>query len=745
MSVQSYQKFSPEHLYELLPAIIRQRDLEEGQPLKALIGVLADQGRVVEQDIDDLYQNIFVETCEDWAVSYIGDLLRCAHLHGVDDAGFSQRAYVANTIGYRRRKGTLSVMESLAHDTTGWSAHGREFFSTLSTTQNINHVRDRASAMADIGDVDAMEMVDGAFDTQPRSIDVRYIDSDFGQEARHHISNIGLYLWRLQSYSLSKVTARQKNDRANNGFYFIDYLRRDVRLFNKPKTERDITHISQEANVSASLRRIPLYLELEKRRQDIVDGYSVSPVWFDRAPPFRIYVQQQEGDDVVEIPFEEVLVCNLETFKRPKKKKAYVQSRSGIVVDMPIQVAIDPENGRIAFPSRVKPFKVLVDYAYGFSGDYGAGAYKRYDDVSELTDRKVTWHVAVTQSEAPVANSIFATLSEAVEAWNNQPAGTVGIISIMDNHIYKEALTGANRITIPEGSLLIVSASDWPLLPTDNDGELRRIQGQIEGRGLAPRLIGNVDIRGRADLHSDTPGEIILDGLHIAGNVSIDEGGNAHLGQIDIRSCTLGNGSNFLQINGEESSLVVLCSKSILSNVDVASDIQKLSITDSIVHKTIAARSSFVSISSSTILGGVRAREIFAQNTVFSDVVLTERQQAGCLRFCFVPTGSVTPQKYRCLPDIALKDKETGEALAISERNAVKARLVPSFTSEEFGHHAYGQLGDNCDVLFKNSAEDGNEIGVFQGVKNTHRQQNMALATREYLRFGLQYGALFES
>ncbi|MGH1403995.1 MAG: hypothetical protein ACRBDL_07105 [Alphaproteobacteria bacterium] len=743
--IGSYQEFSAEHLYALLPAIIRQRDLEEGQPLKALIGVLAEQGRSVEQDIEDLYNNIFVETCEDWAVSYIGDLLRCAHLHGVDDAGFSQRAYVANTIGYRRRKGTLGVMEALAHDTTGWSAHGREFFSTLSTTQNINHVRHGAPAMADIGDVEAMALIDGAFDTQPRGVDVRHIDGTYGQEARHHISNIGLYLWRLQSYSLSEVTARQRNNGGNDGFYFIDYARRDLCLFNKPKTEHDITQISQETNVPAPLRRIPLYMELEKRRQDIVDGYSVSPVWFDNAPPFRIYVQQQDGDDVTEIPFEEILVCNLETFKRPKKKKAYTHSRSGDVVELPIQVAIDPENGRIAFPSRVKPFKVLVDYAYGFSGDYGAGAYQRYNDVSDLTDREVNWHVAVTQSEAPVANSIFATLSEAVEAWNNQPAGTVGLISIMDNHIYEESLSGASGIAIPEGSLLVLSGADWPELPTENDGELRRIKGRVDGSGLAPRIIGNIDIRGGASINSDAPGEIILDGLCVTGNVNIDEGENTHLGMIDIRSCTLGNGSGILQVNGDDTPLVVSCSKSVLSAVDIASGIQKLSITDTILSKGIDARAAFVSISSSTILGNVWAQEIFAQNTIFSDVVVTKRQQTGCLRFCFVSSGSVTPRKYRCLPDIALKDSETGDALPSSEQNRIKARLVPSFTSEEFGHHAYGQLDEGCDVLFKNSAEDGNEMGIFQGLKGTYRQKNMTLAGREYLRFGLQYGALFES
>ena len=109
-------------LYRLLPAIYRTRDAERGGALRALAAVLADQAKELEADLLRLYDDWFIETCAEWAVPYLGDLLRAQTLHPVSAATFSQRARVANTIRHRRRKGTASMLADLARDTTGWPA-----------------------------------------------------------------------------------------------------------------------------------------------------------------------------------------------------------------------------------------------------------------------------------------------------------------------------------------------------------------------------------------------------------------------------------------------------------------------------------------------------------------------------------------------------------------------------------------------------------------------------------------------
>src|ERR1700704_2578704 len=109
---------NPDRLYELLPVVYRLRDAEQGYALRALLRVMTEQYDVVEDNIARLYRNWFIETCDDWAVPYIGGLIGYEPLDGPDKAGggacaagngiSAPRREVADTIAYRRRKGTLA-------------------------------------------------------------------------------------------------------------------------------------------------------------------------------------------------------------------------------------------------------------------------------------------------------------------------------------------------------------------------------------------------------------------------------------------------------------------------------------------------------------------------------------------------------------------------------------------------------------------------------------------------------------
>ena len=113
-----------ERLYNLLPTIYRLRDAEQGEPLRALLAILSNELGAVEADITGLYENWFIETSAEWVVPYIGDLLGVRGLSSITSSAFSQRSYVANTLHYRRRKGTANILEELARDVSGWPAHG---------------------------------------------------------------------------------------------------------------------------------------------------------------------------------------------------------------------------------------------------------------------------------------------------------------------------------------------------------------------------------------------------------------------------------------------------------------------------------------------------------------------------------------------------------------------------------------------------------------------------------------------
>jgi hypothetical protein len=153
----------------------------------------------LDDGLDQFYDDQFIETCDESVIPHIGDLIDFRPLLDIGDGSGSARAEVAHTIAYRRRKGTLSVLERLARDVTQWNAHAREFFQAIATTQYVNHVRPDHRAWPSVHRWEALEQVGTAFDPLPRTIDVRRIASGRG---RYNIPNIGIFLWPHRAQSI---------------------------------------------------------------------------------------------------------------------------------------------------------------------------------------------------------------------------------------------------------------------------------------------------------------------------------------------------------------------------------------------------------------------------------------------------------------------------------------------------------------------------------------------------------------
>ena len=194
-------RFDSQTLYNLLPAVYRIQDVKQGGVLRELLSVIAEQIVALEEDLDQLYDDQFIETCADWVVPYIGDLIGYRDLHRVSPKLGTSRAEVANTIGYRRRKGTAAMLEQLARDVTGWDAVVVEFFQYLATTQYLNHIRPHHRVSVDVGRHEILADINSPFDRLAHTLDVRRIADRHGY---YNIPNIGIFLWRLQSYPLSE-------------------------------------------------------------------------------------------------------------------------------------------------------------------------------------------------------------------------------------------------------------------------------------------------------------------------------------------------------------------------------------------------------------------------------------------------------------------------------------------------------------------------------------------------------------
>ena len=685
-----------ERLYGLLPAFVRTRDVEQGEPLRALLGVLARQFGAVEADIDSLYDNWFIETCEEWVVPYIGDLLAARPLHAVSPRTSSARAVVANTLSYRRRKGTATMLEQLASDVTGWPARAVEFFELLATTQNVNHVRPGNLALTGVRDAGDLERLGGPFERAAHTVEVRSVRARGG---RHDIPNVGLFLWRLQSYPLTGVTGRGVEP--SDGRFRFDPLGLDAPLFNRARTEPDITHLAEEVDVPEPIRRRELH--------DAPAVYLAGD-----EPVVRV-----EVDGTVLAP-EEIVICDLAD-RTADGATDWTRPAAG--------VAIDPERGRLAFAVGAAPGLVRVDYAYGFAGDLGGGPYDRGNSAAAALTRAPTWQLGVSADGPAAAGEVVATLTEAVDAWNAQRPGTRGVIAILDSRTYAESLTGAARIVVPGGSELLVVAADWP---AEN-----RTVGAFVASGTRPHLRGDIEVHGTASA-DEVPGRLVLNGLLIEGSVTAVPG---DLGRLHVSHCTLAPGHGGLVVaaqsaDGSNDRLELVVERSISAAITLDAPAPSLAVSDSIVHgdagNAISAPATNVAVESSTMRGTTDARTLEASNSIFTDVVVAARRQVGCVRFSYLPSESQTPRRFRCQAELALA---AGDGPA--------ERLVPMFTSFELGHPGYGQLARASAVELRVGADDGSELGAFGFLKQPQREANLLAGLDEYLRFGLEAGLFY--
>jgi hypothetical protein len=709
-----------ERLYNLLPAVYRVRDADQGEPLRALMALLEQELEVVREDIQRLGDNWFIETCDDWVVPYIGDLLGVRGLHGFGRGDFSQRAYVANALAYRRRKGTAPVLEQLARDVTGWPARAVEFFERLSTTQYINHTRLDSLRTPDLRRAGDLELLGGPFERAAHTAEVRRIASGRG---RYNIPNLGLFLWRLQSYAVTRGAARAAATPAD-GRYTFSPLGQDAPLFNRPQTETDITHLADEINVPGPLRRRPLYEELEALRQSQVDGTTWRPGYFGTQPVLQVFVDSQADP----IPPAEMMICDLSAWDRPQTSKSYQPQGGGAGQALPIQVSVDPVLGRLAFPTGVVPAQVHVSYAYGFSDDVGGGPYDRRDGLAEITRTPPAWQRRVSKELAPVPGDVVATLTEAIQAWNALPAGSMGVIWVLDSETYQENLTGASGITIPEGSQLRIAAAN----------------------GRRPHLRGDVSVRGTAPGNSLTPGALIVDGLLVEGALTVLTG---NLGRLHLAHSTLVIGLGGLVVNpsvvvGQQNAqLRVVLERCIGGPIGLPETVGSLRAADCILSSgtasaadqpAVTAPGAAVELERCTVFGTTTARSLEASTCLFTGLVQAERRQIGCVRFSALPDGSRTPRRYHCQPDLALDGVNDPAEIA-----HVLARLTPTFTSVDYGNPGYAQLSRTCAPELRTGAEDGSEMGVFSSLKQPQREANLRASLEEYLRFGLEAGIFF--
>ncbi|WP_405387670.1 hypothetical protein OG596_06695 [Streptomyces sp. NBC_01102] len=712
----------PDGLAELLPQWHRLRDEEGGEPLRALLAVIAEQVDRVRDGVDQSYEDLFVETAAPWVLPYLGDLVGYRPLPGYErvlTAGLggpgdgearsrlaealAPRRDVAATVANRRRKGTLALLEELAQEVAGWPARAVEFSRLVSHEQPVRlygtgtaagDVRRRSRGRtADVRDGARLDLAGGPFDELARSVDVRRAASP-RRQGGHSPAGVGLFVWRLKPYRVSRAPA-YCIDRARS-LYTFSILGNDTGLVTRPVPEPSATHIATVDHVPASISRRQL-------ADRLADHYG----------PGKSFTVWRDGQDEP-VPMSDIVVADLTGWRyRPKLG----------------QVAVDPVLGRIAFGSRSAPRQgVWVTYHHAFGDDTGGGEYPR---------ERVTSPAARIYRVGP--RQAHQRIMDAYEQWRTDRrsghCGAEGIIEITHSGAYQEQLDfdlgRGDRLELraAEGCRPVIRLLDW--YSNRPDALNIRAQEDPQDKGDAPRIVlDGLLVTGR--------------GLHVSGPV----------GAVVLRHCTLVPGwsleTDCEPHSPEEPSLVldrttacVSIDRSILGTIEVigdevSTDPLPIHIRDSILDATghdLPALSApdcrhahaVLHAHRTTVIGEIHTHAVrIAENSVFTGRLRVARRGIGCLRYSYVPPGSRTPRRHRCRPDLAGAD--------------LAGQVRPLFSSERYGTPAYGRLADGGPWQIRRGADDGSEMGVFHQLYEPQREDSLRARLAEYTPAGTDAG-----
>jgi hypothetical protein len=741
-----------DRLYDLLPAFIRERDRENGEALRGLLNVVDLQADIIEEDIRQLQENAFIETCEPWVVAYIGDLVgttplfdesrvkdddtavelfrdlvgaedrRIKALHGRAErslpgrglrpfVALRSRADVAKTIYYRRRKGTLPMLEELARDVTGWPAHAVEYFELLGWTQWLrNHLRFHSPRTPDIRSVERMDRLNGAFDEIAHAVDVRPISQD---EGWHNIRNIGFHLWRLNAYALDDTAARRLGA-AGDFRYFFSPLGQSAPLFSQARREGDEAGLATELHVPQPIRPARFFA-------GIADFYG--PV--SNETSLTVFV------DGAEIPAARVVCRNLSIWSQPSADR----------------IAIDVTRGRLTLgPDLVPADRVEVTYHYGFPAEMGGGPYRRRAWLMRPNFADNVHLIRVGPGDHP-------TIAAALIEWTGQGRRNA-IIRIGDNRTYEEAI--ALNFAGATGNTLAIEADDGarPHLrltaPLQFSGDRPDYAVTLSGLLVEGRVVIDGSLHRLRLLHSTlVPGvsNAETDPLVPPPPVEPSISAVAHLATGAIAN----------------TELTVEIAFSITGPIRMPAHAEGIVALDSIIDGAgidavagIAADEPGPPLRSerTTIRGRTLTRQIdLATETIFEDHVEAERTQTGCVRFSYVPPLSRAPRRYCCQPDLAERKAIEAEearlggpltpAQKLMIRELVHLRVKPEYTAEAYGQPAYLQLSLRGPEEIAKGAADGSEMGAYCHLKQPQREANLRLRLKEYLPFGLEYGLIY--
>ena len=758
-------------LYERLPEIYRIKDEEQQPPdqLKSYLALVEKVFGAIHENIESLYHDLFIETCDDWVIPYIGDLLGTSHLSGEP---WTLRADVADTIALRRRKGTLGAIELLTFNLTQWGVHCVELREKLVWNQHLNHQRPDEGGKPPYGlpsitirsairggtvtlrDPAMMSLLNTPFDPFAHIADVK---KPVHGSIRYNLPNLAIFLWRLEAYQIkvSKPMFREVISIGPTEFpnaapfvvrFDVHPLGEPVRLFNKQRFDPDkkppvVTQIDKTPGP------IPTARLIEDSQAGNPEAYVSCEIYnHTDSPPGSldfsdVGLQFHLPNSVVENwSFRGANLCAQEEGLTPPLKDH--------------EIAIDPVIGRIAFGigdekegNALRDY-LLLTYTYGAVGPVGAHPVSHSPLPDELEEEKivVNYHIDPGFDLQNALTGIQDSVSPIIIEIHDSMIHELDISSIEFN----------SRIKL--NSPLIIRAADYqrPIIklaqplsfrPTniigDNDEEQRQFDEIMSS--LTVRLEGLYLTRSDSWTGDENPliTGAALHRLEIV-NCTLDPGGFRNFdGNREIIHPSMNLDDSYgldteLDTEDEKAAFNQIPEIIILRSITGPLFIDRgyvFSLTSSIIDAGSGVNddpaTAALAVSGSTgdygpethvegitVFGGMWVESISGSGGIWVHTLNVLNDQKGCIKFSyFRGKEDRLPQNHGCV-------------------DGTKAYL--RFTSEIFGNPAYGQLAHTTDFRIRERGPEDDAMGAFGFLLEAHKWRNIQIRYREFMPVGVR-------
>ena len=672
-------------LADWLPTALRDApETDAPRLLDALLDAVEAQRRALERDVDQVWDDVFIESCADWAVPYIGTLLGLP-----PDAG---RLEVAYAIALRRRKGTPAALEDFAEVLTDWTVRVLEGWQITLWTQRLGHPPPPRVASFDLRDGSRFR-VGTPFERNRRSFTP-------GGPWSPRAATAVVWPWQVRSYLATELAPRPESRR-----FALHPAGAEAPAYLRPRPRRLSSDVGASAGRSRTGDELDAPVRASYRVLEALAG--------DGQLTYGTNWQLDAGHPLAAgsgTAAPALLTLKVGTAAVPWTKLRFGSLPPGA-----------------AAPAPPAADEAVVDLARGFV-ELGSGL---------SGTPRAAWHRPVAGELGALAgDAAVDPAARAIVVVDPSAPATGIVVHDLDAAFAKAAalagaLTGpsgehpdveirletSDRLKAPAAQSLAPAATCWRI---------------VAPRPQTPVIAGTLDL--------DLAGTCLtLEGFYLDGDLKLGK----RLDRVRLRHVTMNAAAGrTIAVAAGAWGLALRAERSILGAIRADLGARALVLEDCLLdargaslrvcggtaggasRDAIAAATTFapaLEARGTTFVGAVRAESVSAVDCLFLDGIDVVQTQEGCLRHCFLgpdlSTPPAHPASYRCGPFPA-----------------------PTFASVGFEAAGYYALALEPDHPLLSAASDGGEVGAYHHARRAARLAVLRRRAHEFVPLGLRPG-----